>query len=518
MKKFNLTPNMVLLGILLISVFVRFFRLDFPRTYAFDEVYHAFTAKEFVLGHPQAWQWWNSPPPGVAYEWTHPPFAKEVMAASMWLFGSMEPFFYRLPGTILGIVSIYLVYLITKTILKSEKTGLIAAFLFSLDGLNFVQSRTGMNDIYFVTSILAALYLFLKERYLFSSILVGVALSSKWTTLYFLPMIFILFLLNKIHQKLLISFVGIAGLFMLYLKFLPPLPIPMTPHHLNIDFLIKSITAFPVLLVYVVAMTIITAIFKKYRNVLYFTFIPVAVYLASYIPFFLLGHSWETFIELQKQMWWYHTNLKATHDYASPWWSWPLNLFPVWYYVQYYPNGWMSNIFNSGNPVLFWGGAISVLLTLYECIVRRSKKLAILLLGYFVFWLPWALSPRIMFFYHYSPSVPFMCMAFAYQLTQILEADPETIHLKKPIHGFIKQPLDYLGFYILSIIFYPTRYLSATNTPELLSINKIYVYVILGLVVLSFLFIYPMITALPLPKAWALLFFQSNITKNPFGN
>ncbi|MBI3485791.1 hypothetical protein HY025_02495, partial [Candidatus Daviesbacteria bacterium] len=63
---------------------------------------------------------------------------------------------------------------------------------------------------------------------------------------------------------------------------------------------------------------------------------------------------------LQHQMWYYHTHLKAHHDYSSPWWSWPLNLYPVWYFVQYYSGPFMSNIFASGNPAVFWLGFISL--------------------------------------------------------------------------------------------------------------------------------------------------------------
>src|SRR3712207_7630577 len=35
------------------------------------------------------------------------------------------------------------------------------------------------------------------------------------------------------------------------------------------------------------------------------------------------------------QMYSYHSNLRATHAWASRWWTWPLVLKPVWYYVNY---------------------------------------------------------------------------------------------------------------------------------------------------------------------------------------
>lgn len=401
--QFLKNPKQILIIILLLTAILRLYRLDFPNKYVFDEVYHGFTAKEYLAGRKVAWEWWTAPPPGVAYEWTHPPMAKEIMAISMFIFRSQDVGAYRLPGAILGVLSVYLVYLLGVKLLN-QRAALIAAFVFSLDGLNFVQSRTGMNDIYYVTFFLAALLLLLRRKYLFSAILLGLALSSKWAAVYS------------------------------YLILIP-------------------------LLVHA----------KQYRKILYFILIPPIIYFISYIPFFLLGHTGQQFKELQQQMWWYHTNLKATHAYTSPWWSWPLNLYPVWYFVDYQKDK-MSNIFASGNPVVFWAGSVAVILTAWEVIKKRSINLAIIILGFLVFWLPWAISPRIMFLYHFSPSVPFLSLALGHQLNILLK--------------------DHKG--------------------------KQLVFVILVLIILSFILIFPFLTGIPLPRNFIDLFFMANLSKNPF--
>lgn len=402
LKKLN--SKNVLIGILVLTAFLRLYRIDFPNKYVFDEVYHAFTAKEFLAGHKEAWEWWNTPPPGVAYEWTHPPLAKEIMAVSMFIFRTEDAWAYRLPGVLLGILSVYLVYLLGLKLFNSKPASLAAAFVFSLDGLNFVQSRTAMNDIYFITFFLASLLFLLDRKYLFSAILLGLALSSKWAALYS------------------------------YLIFIP--------------LLIKD---------------------KQYRKMLLYFVIPPVIYLISYSPFFLLSHTLDQFKQLQQQMWWYHTGLKATHSYSSPWWSWPLNLYPVWYFVDYQKNN-IANIFASGNPALFWIGTVAVLLTVWETIKKRSVNLMIVLLGFFAFWLPWASSPRIMFLYHFSPSVPFLSLALGYQLSKILR--------------------DKKG-----------RQLA---------------FIILFLVIISFLVIFPFLTAIHLPKDLTKLFFITNLSKNIF--
>lgn len=417
-------PKALLIIILLLASILRLYNLWYPNTYVFDEVYHGFTAKEYIQNHKEAWEWWTTPPPGVAYEWTHPPLAKEIMAVSMGLLRSMDPWAYRLPGALLGILSVYLVYLLGRKIFNSEKVGLISAFAFSLDGLNFVQSRTGMNDIYFVTFMLACILFFLHKRFFISAIFLGLAIASKWTGFYLFGLIMILATIGRIRLK----------------------------------------------------------------DLAWFYLVPPLIYLLSYAPFFLYNHNygvnqtnWDLFVELQKQMWLYHTNLKATHDYTSPWWSWPLNLKPVWYFVDYNQNQQISNIFASGNPLLFLFGFISVIVSIVGIIRKRTRELLIPVLGYLTFILPWALSPRIMFLYHYAPSVPFMALLFGYQLNKLAE--------------------DWDGSKLLG---------NKISSLQVLSTGII-------LILISFLFVYPMLVGIPLDRQSMLFFFRTNLTKNPFG-
>jgi dolichyl-phosphate-mannose-protein mannosyltransferase len=410
----------ILIAILVITILLRLYRINYPNKYVFDEVYHAFTAKEFLVGHKEAWEWWTKPPPGVAYEWTHPPLAKEIMAASMYIFTSTDAWAWRLPGVLMGTLATLLVYLLGIKLLNKKSYALIATFVFSFDGLNFVQSRTGMNDIYYVTFALASLLFILNKKFFLSAILFGLAISSKWAAIYlvgmYMGMGFYYFILQK-NKKNYITH--------------------------NFIFLSKIFS--------------------------YFIFIPPIIYLISYLPFFALGHSFNQFIQLQQQIWWYHTGLKATHNYSSPWWSWPLNLYPVWYFVDYQKNT-VSNIFTSGNPILFWVGSVSILLTIIEFIKTKSRKLLFILLGFFTFWLPWSLSPRIMFLYHFSPSVPFLCLCLAQQL------GPELDDKKR----------------------------------------KFTVYILLLLIVLGFITIYPFLIGLPIPRNFINLFFITNLSKNPF--
>ena len=119
-------------------------------------------------------------------------------------------------------------------------------------------------------------------------------------------------------------------------------------------------------------------------------------------------------------MYWYHTRLKATHPSQSIPTQWALNLRPVWIYVDYKDNNTIANIYSLGNPLFMWFGLISVIFLLFEFIRKRTLGIAIVLIGYFGFFLPWVGSPRIMFYYHYMPAVPFLAIATGYVLNKLL--------------------------------------------------------------------------------------------------
>lgn len=473
-------PIYILPAILFFTFISRVINIWYPTGYVFDEVYHAFTAKQYLIGSKAAWEYWTTPPPGVAYEWTHPPVAKEIMTISMWLLHTTQAWAYRIPGVLFGVAAVYLVYLIAKKLFNNETIALISAFLFSLDGLTFVQSRTGMNDIYMVAFTLAAVYFFLKDKFIISAVFFGLAIASKWTGFFLYPYLFILIAIIHFKDKTIRLYLTVlTALGILYVLIFKSATIFSVLHLTSLvgnanNFVSQFVTfmlqpsTHAVLLIIV---AIYIALFPKFRIIGWFLLIPPLIYLLSYMPFFLLGHTYKQFTDLQQQMWWYHTGLKATHDYSSPWWSWPFNLYPVWYFVDYHTNGTISNIFASGNPLLYLLGDVAIIVSIWQLIKKRSYSLFVVVLGFLIFWLPWALSPRIMFLYHYCPSIPFLSIALGYQ-----------------------------------------TYKYANDGKD-----KVLLAVIIGAILIAFLLLYPMLTGIPLPRNLMLLFFHTNVTKNPFG-
>lgn len=136
---------------------------------------------------------------------------------------------------------------------------------------------------------------------------------------------------------------------------------------------------------------------------------------------FSTGHGLDIFWGVQKQIWWYHTGLRATHPYTSSWWSWPILTRPIYLYTGEEIGGMVSKIYAMGNPFVFWTGPLSILVSFVYAFLERNKNLALVVFGYLVFFVPWAASPRIMFLYHYLPSIPFLAIATGYVLRRNLK-------------------------------------------------------------------------------------------------
>lgn len=320
--------------------------------------------------------------PNVAYEWTHPALSKLIMESGIRIFGD-GPWGWRGMSVLFGAVGIGLIYLFGRLMFGRE-VGLFAAALLLLDGLWFVQSRIGMNDI-FLTVFLMTAYLFLYlalrhadgRRYRFlwlTGAMLGLAFATKWSAAYSLVLVG---LVVTLREAWLIYHAWRAG-----------------DHRLPWRQVGTVVGAFALL--------------------------PALIYMLGYSQFFLMGHTLSQWKELQHQMWWYHSNLKATHPWSSRWWTWPLLLKPVWYWVRYDQNA-VANIFGMGNPLIWWAFLPAVAFAFFQWFDGNFRQvgLGVILLGFLGQWMPWALSPRISFMYHMLPCVPFGCLAIAYALSRM---------------------------------------------------------------------------------------------------
>ena len=367
-----------MLGLLFFGLCAKIYRLDFPKNFYFDETFHGFTATRFLHGDVNVFNPWVKQPKGTAYEWSHPPLAKLFMATTMAIAGE-NSFGWRLGSVIFGTLAIALAGLLAFELFHSTSVSLLTIFYLTFEGLVFVQSRIAMNDIYFVCFALATFVSYVWWRrniedsdavvpLLLTGVGLGLALSCKWTGVY---LFFIIAL-------------DLGGGFIWTWSF-PGRRLP-------------------------------------WREAIAWSIVPAALYLGAYYRLFTMGGTWDSFVELQKQMWYYHSGLTSTHTYQSVAWQWLLNLRPVWMHVDYSTPGKIRNIYNIGNSLILILGVIAFARIIQDKKWRWTWELNFTALCYLMLWVPWIFSPRIMLFYHYLPAVPFLCIFLALWTDRFLQS------------------------------------------------------------------------------------------------
>jgi hypothetical protein len=158
--------------------------------------------------------------------------------------------------------------------------------------------------------------------------------------------------------------------------------------------------------------------------------IPLALYVASYLPWAFVenhrildnwppGHTGQTLIQLTQQMYNYHNTLSQPHAASSPWWAWPFDLKPVWFYQQSFAANTAASIYDAGNLALWWLGIPALAFCAWQAYRRQSLPLALVTIGFAAQWISWARIDRAAFQYHYYTSLPFVVIALAYFLAEL---------------------------------------------------------------------------------------------------
>jgi dolichyl-phosphate-mannose-protein mannosyltransferase len=402
------------LGLAALGLYLR--RLAIPGQYSYDEVYHAYTGGQYVAGNPDAYVWDTVPPrEGVAYEWTHPPLGKLLIAAGIRVFGD-NALGWRAASALAGAVGVAATHQLGAEVTGRRSEGALAAGLLMTDGLYFVQSRTGVPDVFLTVfntgSLLSAHRCLTAEPdragalLLATGTLLGLGLATKW---------------SAAPTAGLIGSIVIGRAYRLWQAGLRQ-RFGEEPRVFGARARLRGYPGW---------------------GLAGFVLAPMAVYLAAHLPFFRSGRGWSEFVELHRQMLGYHRTIgTAPHSYYSRWWQWPLALRPIWYHVtygvavdadmkepetdqvphesdaiEYMPSedeeATVAHVYANGNPLLYWPMTAAVVLVGVDWWGRRPAALTTLVIGYFGQWLPWAFAPRGTFVYHFLPAVPTGCLALA---------------------------------------------------------------------------------------------------------
>ena len=404
-------------AILILSFFTRFYKIHYPKIKYFDEVYHVPAILMISNNDHEIYEWWHKPvdQAGNYFDWLHPPVAKYIQAGSVRLFGN-NPIGWRTPSAFFGVGVVLISFIFANYLFKNRYAALYVMALTSLDGLLLVQSRIAMNDIFFTLFALASVFAYwqfkrhfvLKDtinwkQYLKKSILIsillGLSVATKWTGLFLILALF--------------SFDFVSVFFVLLRS------TKKKKFFYSINILLQRLAVFIIL--------------------------PIIIYLASFFQLFVQGKDLNFIWRLHQEIIHYHITRDTNHAFASRPINWFLNNKPVWYWRELIAEKEV-NIYAFGNPVLQWMGVVAVLASItglsffiililkkfltnkkrklhnlnkitgklvkqiYAITGSQVKDLVYLLWCYCWLWLPWVFSPRIMFYYHYTPAVPLLCM------------------------------------------------------------------------------------------------------------
>lgn len=353
----------------------------------FDEIYHARTAMEHIQ---------NVYP----YEISHPPLGKLLIAIGIRAFG-MTPFGWRFVGTLLGVVMLLVLYIFLKNMFGRTVIALCGTLLFGFDFMRFTQTRIATIDTYGVLFILLSfffMYRYITQHYdtplrktlpplALSGLFFGIGCASKWIVVYAGVGLLVLYAIHQVRRVL----------------------------NLRRDDQDAGGYLWRTLLF----------------SLVFFVAVPVIIYCLSYIPYGLArgmtirdGMLWnpkfyEIIWENQKFMLGYHGKLVSEHPYSSKWYTWLLDLRPILYYRDYHIPGTKSSFAAFGNPVVWWGGLAAMGIMAYRAVKYRDGKATFILVGYLSQLLPWVLISRVVFIYHYFPSVLFLVLALAHVMNTI---------------------------------------------------------------------------------------------------
>lgn len=153
--------------------------------------------------------------------------------------------------------------------------------------------------------------------------------------------------------------------------------------------------------------------------------VPVLVYMASYtgrMPGFVLALPWEAgsvwrgIWNHQQAMLDFHTELSGNHPYQSPPWGWPLLKRPVAYWFSD-EGGTYREILALGNPLVWWPGLVALgglLVTWWRSGWRVLRPEPVVLGAAAATYLPWLIlsgDRSQTFIWYFLPTVPFLCVA-----------------------------------------------------------------------------------------------------------
>lgn len=359
-------------GMVLFGYWLRRQHLAFPPRESWDEEHFVRNARHYIEG-------------GLDLN-DHPPLGKLLIAGGMKLFGD-NTFGWRIVPLWFGLIAIVLAYMLAADLFKSWRAGLIAAALVAVDGFFISYSRAALLDGILTTLILGSAVVLVRAttpaRIAGACALIGLAMSIKFT-----------------------------GVVMIVPVLLVTLVLKQAPRWSAAGLILTG-------LVYYVC-------FAAGLHLLHMPTGPWAVVRATRG---LVNH---------------HLALtEMVHPMTSYWYTWFLPVKPILMRLDE-TRGWLRAMSTMGNPILWWSGTLAIAGSMLamgrEAVLAiRAKKagqpvvasagffgehrraVGLLLLLWVLPLLPWILTRRDSYIYHYLPCYGFILVLLAGMLAWLYE-------------------------------------------------------------------------------------------------
>jgi dolichyl-phosphate-mannose-protein mannosyltransferase len=473
-------------GPLLVTAFaavMRFTGLAIPHALIFDETYYAkdawsilqhgvewnlvSNANNLILaGHTNIFQACSGT--GCGEFVVQPPVGKLLIAVGEWIYG-LNPVGWRVAPAFIGSLAILVMCRVARRLTRSTLLGCLAGLLMSLDGLEFVLSRTGILDIFLMFFVLAAFGCLVVDRdvsrarlaeavvlrpgepcgpslgirkwRVAAGLLIGLACASKQDAVWYI-----------------FAFAGLCIAWDIGARRTAGVPAFIR------GGLVRDGKWLPVTL----------------------GVIPLVTYIATWSGWLVTSTGYDrnyaaqhgvnipvisalySLFEYHKEMLQFGVTLNKTHPYMSQPWGWIVLSRPVAFWAQCYtspaatqvcPQGyhgpeWWAEVTALGNPAIWWVSIPAMLFCLGWWLTRRDWRVGAALLCVAAGWLTWLpFTVRTKFDYYSLEFEPFLILCVVLCLGLII--GPAAASLRRRALG-----ASVAGAYVLAVLvlfgyFYP---------------------------------------------------------------